>query len=314
LAKQIDNFIQLRRLSGTDYRSQTQRLRYFDSFLVKQGWSEHRITREIIDTYQECLEMLAPNTRSNRLSVVRQFCEYLARTDPHTYVPERIPTIHSLHVFQPYIFTLEQIRNLTAAASSLLPSGSLRPHTYRTLLGLLYSTGIRIGEALALNLEDFHEAEERLYIAQGKFRKARWVPLSSSTCRALRRYLELRLLRAPQSPNSPLFLNERKRRFAQVTVCHAFGCLLKQCGIPHDKRRGPRLHSFRHSFAVQRLLAWYRDGQDINSRLPLLATYMGHVNIESTRVYLRPTAELLGEVGNRFRRHYLQHVDPKGGN
>lgn len=314
LAKQIDNFIQLRRLSGTEYRSQTQRLRYFDSFLVKQGWSEQRITREIIDRYQESLEMLAPNTRSNRLSVVRQFCEYLSRTDPHTYVPERMQTIQSFQVFQPYIFTLEQIRNLTAAALSLLPPGSLRPHTYRTLLGLLYSTGVRIGEALALNLEDFHEAEERLYIAQGKFRKARWVPLSSSTCRALLRYLELRLLRDPQSPDSPLFLNERKRRLARVTVCHTFGRLLKQCGIPHDKRRGPRLHSLRYTFAVHRLLAWYRDGQDINARLPLLATYMGHVNIESTRVYLRPTAELLGEVGNRFRRHYLQHVDPKGGN
>jgi integrase len=222
--------------------------------------------------------------------------------------------MQSFQVFQPYILTLEQILNLTAAASSLLPSGSLRPHTYRTLLGLLYSTGIRIGEALALNLEDFREAEERLYIAQGKFRKARWVPLSPSACRALSRYLALRLLRDPQSPDSPLFLNERKRHFAYVTVCKTFGRLLKQCDIPHDKRRGPRLHSLRHTFAVHRLLAWYRDGQDINARLPLLATYMGHVNIESTRVYLRPTAELLGEVSDRFRRHYLEHIHPQGGN
>jgi site-specific recombinase XerD len=297
-----------------DYHSQGKLLKFFDSFLVKQGWNEPRIAREIIESYQKELERLMPSTRRNRLAVVRQFCEYLSRTDPLSYVPERVGGTQSFHAFQPYIFTLEQIRNLMAVASNLKPVDSLRPKAYRTLLGLLYSTGLRIDEALSLNLENIYEAEERLYIAQGKFRKARWVPLSSSTCGALQEYLELRLLRDLQSPDSPLFLNECKRRFNYVTVALTFRRLLKQCGIPHHKHRGPRLHSLRHSFAVHRLLAWYRDGQNINARLPFLATYMGHVGIDSTRVYLRPTAELLGEVSDRFRRHYLQHIDPEGEN
>jgi site-specific recombinase XerD len=88
--------------------------------------------------------------------------------------------------------------------------------------------------------------------------------------------------------------------------------LLKQCAIAHNKRTGPRIHDLRHTFAVHRLLAWYRDGADVNARLPWLATYMGHVDIASTHVYLHPTAELLEEVGRRFRSHYLQQVKTQG--
>jgi site-specific recombinase XerD len=313
LAQQMQRFIELRRLAGMDYRGQARSLGYFDSFLVKQSWSSSRVTPEITDRYQQELERLAPSGRQNRFGVVRQFCEYLSRTDPLSYVPERIRGAPATCGFEPYIFTLEQIQRLMAATSALQPASGLRPHGYRTLLGLLYSTGIRIGEALSLNMENVYETEERIYIARGKFRKARWIPLSSSTCRALQRYLKLRRLRVPRSPDSPLFLNDRKRRFDYRTVGWTFRSLLKRCGIPHDKLRGPRLHSLRHSFAVHRLLAWYRDGQAVNARLPLLATYMGHVSIDSTRIYLRPTAELLGEVSDRFRRHYLNHVEPRRG-
>lgn len=314
LADQIQRFIDLRRLSGTDYSSPARLLGYFDAFLVKYGCDEPRITREVIDRYHEEIQRLSLGSRKNRIGVVRQFCEYLSKTDSHTYVPEPGRRIRSDGAFRPYVFTLSQIRDLMAAASNLQPSGPLHPETCRTLIGLLYSTGIRIGEALALNLGSFCDAGERLYIAQGKFRKARWVPLSSSTCRAVQKYLEWRLLHAPRMQDSPLFLNRRRCRLKYATVSDAFGRLLKQCSIAYDKTRGPRLHSFRHSFAVYRLLAWYRDGKNINERLPFLATYMGHVNIGSTRVYLRPTAELLGEVSERFRQHYLHHVEPQGGN
>jgi site-specific recombinase XerD len=195
----------------------------------------------------------------------------------------------------------------------LPPSNSLRPHTYRTLLGLLYSTGIRIGEALALNLEDFQSAEQRLYIAQGKFRKARWVPLSASTSQALQQYLHKRFKMRPRSPDSPLLLNQRSSRLHHSTVHHTFQSLLRQCGIHHNPLTGPRIHDLRHTFAVQRLLAWYRDGQDVNARLPWLATYLGHVDIHSTQVYLQATPELIAQVNRRFYHHYLHRVKPQGG-
>ena len=164
-----------------------------------------------------------------------------------------------------------------------------------------------------MNREDFHSTESRLYIAEGKFRKARWVPLSASTCRALQQYLRQRLRRTPRSSDSPLFLNQRSRRLHPCTVNQTFHYLLRQCGILHPKHTGPRIHDLRHTFAVHRLLAWYRDGQDVNARLPWLATYMGHVDFQSTQVYLRATPELVEQVDRRFHNHYLHRVKPQGG-
>jgi site-specific recombinase XerD len=313
LAPQIRSFISLRQLSGTDYRSQALLLSYFDRFLTEENPDPPRITRQITDRYLRTLSHLAPRVRYNRLCVVRQLCRYLLRTDPLTYVPEPIRTIPSQAAHQPYIYSETEIGVLLAAAAELPPPGSLRPLTYRTLLGLLYSTGIRIGEALALNLENFLSAEERLYIAEGKFRKARWVPLCTSTSRALQAYLDRRLRIKPCSPDSPLLLNQSSRRLHQVTVNHTFRQLLRRCAIPRSKHAGPRMHDLRHTFAVHRLLAWYRDGQDVNARLPWLATYMGHVDIHSTQVYLRATPELTEEVARRFHDYYLHQIQAKGG-
>ena len=313
LAAQIQNFINLRRLSGTDYQSQAKLLGYFDRFLVEQHLSEPRITREITERYIESLSHLAPRTRYNRFCVVKQLCEYLARTNSEGYVPEPLKVIPSQGAHQPYIYSNSEIQALMAAASQLPHESSLRPHTYQTLLGVLYSTGIRIGEASALNLEHFHSQEQMLYIAEGKFRKARWVPLSGSTCRALEQYVCKRLQMSPRSPDSPLFLNQRSCQLHHCTVNQTFRQLLKQCGIHHSKHTGPRIHDIRHTFAVHRLLAWYRDGEDVNARLPWLATYMGHVDIHSTQVYLRATPELIEQVHRRFHNHYLHQVKSKGG-
>jgi site-specific recombinase XerD len=312
LASQIENFINLRRLSGTDYSSQIRLLEYFDHFLVEEGYSEPGLTRQITDHYQQSLCGLSPRTRGNRLCVVRQLSKYLARNDPKSYIPESLLMPSSHKAYQPFIFSHSQVRNLLDAASKLPPPGSLRPLTYRTLFGLLYSTGLRISEAINVNLEHFLVGEQRLFIAQGKFRKARWIVLSSSTCQALQQYLDRRLQKRPNTPEAPLLLNERHRRLGYAMVNPTFKYLLKQCSIADNNRSGPRLHDLRHTFAVHRLLAWYRNGEDVNARLPSLATYMGHVNISSTQVYLRPTAELLGEVHLRFHTHYLEKVELKG--
>jgi site-specific recombinase XerD len=242
LAPQIHRFIRLRQLSGTDYHSQAQLLGYFDRFLVEQGVNEPRMTAPITDRYLETLSHLTPRVQYNRFSVVRQLCQYLSRTDPLAYVPEPLKTLSPQVAHLPYIYPPSEISALLAAASELPPTGSLRPHTYRTLLGLLYSTGVRIGEALALNLEHFHRAESCLYIAQGKFRKARWVPLSASTARALQHYVDRRRRTPPRSPDAPLLLNQRSRRLHPGTVNHTFRQLLRHCGIPHPPHTGPRIH------------------------------------------------------------------------
>jgi site-specific recombinase XerD len=313
LGPQIRHFISLRQLSGTDYQSQALLLSYFDRFLSEEKLELPPITRQITDRYLQTLSHLSPRVRYNRFCVVRQLCLYLLRTDPLTYVPEPIRTIASQAAHQPYIYSEEEIGALLTAAAELPPPGSLRPLTYQTLLGLLYSTGIRIGEAMALNLEDFLGAEQRLYIAEGKFRKARWVPLCASTNQALQTYVGRRLRVKPRSPDSPLLLNQRSRRLHHVTVNQTFRRLLDRCAIPHGKHAGPRIHDLRHTFAVHRLLAWYRDGQDVNARLPWLATYLGHVDIHSTQVYLRATPELTEEVARRFHEYYLHQIRTNGG-
>lgn len=312
LADPIEKFIRLRRLSGTNYHSQARLLGYFDCFLVTQQVHQPRITRPITEDYRQSLLGLAPRTQANRFCVVRQFCKYLTGTDPLSYIPEPLRLPSSRRAHRPRIFTHEEVCALLAAASRLAPPGSLRPHTYRVLLGLLYSSGLRIGEAMALNIEHFFPAEQRLYIAEGKFRKARWVALSASTTSALQQYVERRMGKAPNTPDSPLLLNERRKRLCHPTVRQTFMHLLQECAIPWTRRDGPRLHDLRHTFAVHRLLGWYRDGADVNALLPALATYMGHVDISSTQVYLQPTAELLREVDRRFHNHYLKHLASKG--
>jgi len=312
LAAQISAFIALRRLSGTDYDSQARMLQYVDRFLVDQDIQEPCITREIWDGYRDSLEGLARRTQANRMCVLRQLCEYLARTDPPYFIPEPVHSPPSRGAHRAYIFTHEQVGALLSAASTLPPPGSLRPETYHTLFGLLYSTGIRIGEAFGLNIEHFFSEKRRLYIAEGKFRKSRWIVLSAYTTEALSRYVMRRMTREPNSPESPLLLNERRRRLCHPTVRKGFMDVLHACGIPWNRQAGPRIHDWRHTFAVHRLLAWYRDGEDVNARLPALATYMGHVDISSTQVYLQPTAELLGEVDRRFHDHFLNHVISKG--
>ncbi len=312
LAVPIRRFIQLRQLSGTDYQAQARLLMYFDRFLVAQKLTGPRLGRVLIEAYEKTLSHLAPRGRANRMCVVRQLCQYLSRSDPLTYVPEALRTPSSQATFVPYIYSAEEVRALLAAAARLPPAGALRGPTYQTLLGLLYSTGLRIGEAMALNLADCHRDDARLYIAQGKFRKARWVPLSLSTAAALWRYLDQRRHSRPHAPDTPLFLNQRGHRLRHCTVNHCWHDLLQQCGITRQAHKRPRLHDLRHTFAVHRLLAWYRDGHDINARLAWLATYMGHVDIRSTQVYLHPTAELLEQVNGRFHRHYLHHVTTQG--
>jgi site-specific recombinase XerD len=312
LAARMQRFVDLRRLSGTDYGSQARLLGYVDRFLVQHDFCQSYLTREIADRYQQSLALLAQRSKENRMSVLRQFCEYLATDNPQSYVPRLMKTIQPRGAHPPYIYHLSQLRALMAAAHGLPPPGSLRPHTYRTLLGLVYSTGLRIGEAMALTLQDVDPNSQRLYIAEGKFRKARWVALSESTTRALERYLDKRIKIAPRGPDSPLLLNECRRHLCHPTVNMTFRGLLQKCGIAHHKRTGPRIHDLRHTFAVHRLLAWYRDGQDVNARLPALATYMGHVDISSTRIYLQPTAELLQQVNRRLRDHYLKNIRTEG--
>jgi integrase len=314
LAEPIQRFIELHQISGSDYYSQGQLLGAFDRFAAEQVPPRPaQLSQALVQAYQARLAGLAPGTQANYWSVVCQLCRYLAARDPRVYVPEPLSPRRARVRRRPYIYPTEQIQALLGAAAALPPSDSLRPHTEQTLLGLLYCTGLRIGEAIALRLDDFQASQQRLFVAAGKFHKARWIALAPSVCQALSRYLERRLAFRPAPAQAPLFINLRGRALHHCTVIHDFHRLLDACGIARGGPTSPRLHDLRHTFAVHRLLAWYRQGEDLNARLPALATYLGHVNIASTRYYLQPTAELLGACAQRFHTLYREQVQPPGG-
>jgi integrase len=311
LSDSLASFVRLRRAAGLDYSCQAKLLIYFDRFLVEQGHCQPAISRELIESYQQKISYLCPRGQSNRFSVVRQFCQYIAVRDPSHFVPDSLRFVASKNARVPYIYTSEQIHDLLGAAAQLNPAQSLRPLTYKTLIGLLYTSGIRIGEAMDLNLEDFDPERRRLFIREGKFRKDRWVWLSQSTGDALLTYVTERLGEHGDPPDAPLFINLKKRRLKHPTVWQAFHQLLAACNIVCTPEGGPRIHDLRHTFAVHRLLQWYRAGQNINAKLPGLATHMGHVDIQSTQVYLQATTELIEQVDQRFYTYFTNHVKPQ---
>jgi len=263
LADRFMDFVAFRRSGGADYFGQARGLSYFDRFLCQQSFAGSYPSREILDQYVTSLSRLNPNTRVNRLSVVRQFCMYLRQFEPQCYLPEPTARTGQKLSRTPYIFTDDEIKALLVAARHLSPPGSLRPMTFYILFGLLYTTGLRVGEAIALDLADVDLARQRLYIHKGKFRKSRWVPMSASTCSVLQRYIQERTRIFSAAPPHPLFVNLQGRRFFRQMVYTAYRQALNRCHLRGGKgEQGPCLHDLRHSYACHRLAAAYRQGED----------------------------------------------------
>ncbi len=313
LADRFVDFITFRRSSGADYRGRARALSYFDRFLSQQGSNGSYPTREIFSRYEISLNYLNPNTRASRLSVVRQFCLYLRQFEPQCYVPEPGARTGQKFSRTPHIFAIDEIKALLVAAHHLSPQVSLRSMTFFTLFGLLYTTGLRVGEVMALDLSDADLGRQLLYVHKSKFRKSRWVPMSASTCSKLQCYIQERTRIFSATPQDPLFVNLRGGRLSRQVVYMAFRQALSRCGLRGGRGNpGPCLHDLRHGYTCNRLAAAYRRGEDVNALLPALATYLGHVCITYTQVYLRATAELLEMANQRFHNNFLQNVLKKG--
>jgi site-specific recombinase XerD len=193
---------------------------------------------------------------------------------------------------------------LEAAAQPVHAATLIQPHTLRLLLLLLYGTGLRAGEALRLRGCDVDLRKHLLTIWDTKFFKSRLVPIGTELCQALSRYQTDRMRPLANGDRSVFFVTRRGRAISLGRLEAAFTRLLRQThvGQGHPGHR-PRPHDLRATFAVHRLIAWYREGADVQVRLPLLATYLGHVNVSATSVYLTMTTELLVEASVRFERY-----------
>jgi integrase/recombinase XerD len=241
------------------------------------------------------------NYLSRRLRAVRGFARYLHALDPACEIPpiELLPA--SKHRPAPYLYRDEEIVALMAAAGALRPP--LRAATFRTLIGLLACTGLRIGEAIGLDRGDFDPANQLVTVRDSKFGKSREVLLHPSAVRALDEYGEIRDRLCPHPKERSFFITTRGTRLCHPTIYQPFRALLHQAGIRHQSPpRRVRIHDLRHSFAVTTLLGWHRDGGDVASRMPLLSTYMGHVDPAATYWYLSAAPELLHLAADRLER------------
>jgi len=209
----------------------------------------------------------------------------------------------------PYVYTRPEIRRLLdATARFATPQFRMAPSTFRALLLVLYGTGLRIGEALALTLADVDLAAAVLTVRDSKFYKTRLVPLGPDLLAAVRVYAAGRRARRwPQGAAAAFFVDRRGAPLRVNNVQRAFGRLRASAGVVRTDgaRQQPRLHDFRHTMAVHRLTAWYRTGADVQHLLPSLATYLGHLDLAATQRYLTMTPELLQEAARRFAAYAL---------
>jgi integrase len=238
---------------------------------------------------------------SYRLSVVRCFAAYLFAFDPRTEVPPADLLASRPHRATPFLYSNSEIAALIVAAASLRT-----PHriaTYRTLIGLLAVTGVRVGEAIGLDVGDFDAKNGLLVIRNAKFGKSRELPLHPTARDALCKYLRRRDRPRSSTDVPAVFVSTAGTRLLYTNVQCTFHRLVRRVGLkPRSASCRPRLHDLRHTFAVQTVLDGYRESADSEGRLALLSTYLGHVDPARTYWYLSAAPELLQLAGERLER------------
>lgn len=235
---------------------------------------------------------------SRRMLVARIFARHMAIFDSATEVPPADILSAYYSRTTPHLYTDEQVTDLMAATRCLRPE--LRRRTYQTVIGLLSVTGLRTGELRRLNTADVDLAGGVILIKDTKFGKSRDVALHSSTTTALTEYIHDRDRLRISTTTPALFISGRGTRLSASDLDQTFGRLRQATGIITTGSRPPRLHDFRHTFATATLLDWYRSGADVQASLPLLSTYLGHVDPKSTYWYLTGTPELLELAADRI--------------
>jgi integrase len=303
LRKGIRDYLVLRRGLGFKLVKHGVGLDEFASFLERKG-SAH-ITSELALEWATLPAHHQPCQWTARLTIVRGFAQYWSATDPVTEVPPLGLLPYRPARARPYFYSAQEILRLLKAAKTRPSCDPLRPWTYYCVFGLLAVTGLRLSEALNLRAKDLDWSEGILTIRGSKFGKSRLVPLHASVCKVLADYAKRRDRRFGAYAEAHFFVNKNGNRLDKGEVHRTFYALSRKIGLRAvDASRGPRLHDFRHRFAVQTLLRWYRNGKDPKRCLPILSTYLGHAHVTDTYWYLTGTPELLGAAGKRLEKRW----------
>lgn len=286
----VDRYLQWKRALGRGYFGVERVLLSLLQFIDDHAAAD--LDQNLFDAWSKSFAELTANVRRNRQREVRNFCLYRRRTEPNCFVPDANRFPRPCPHCAPVIFGPDEVARMLAIAEQqhATPCSPLLPAVLRLAVTLLYTAGLRRGELLRLTLADADPTEGVLRIRESKFHKSRFVPLSLDACRELRAYLRRRLM-PPLSaaPDSPLLCNCSRglRAYTGTGLSRGLQLLFRSANVQSTDGRRPRIHDFRHSFAVQALLRWYRQDADVQSNLPKLAMYMGHVSIVSTAYYLR---------------------------
>jgi len=299
LAERMLDFISFKRMQGYDYTASAGYLRRFDAFLSSRPEFGQGLYAQEVDDYRAGIRNLSRPSRSGRLSVVRQFSLYLCAFTPQSFVVPKhyVPRQPRSIRFCP--LSPDQVSEVMEAIGR--SAGGLRADCIRFCIGLLYCTGLRVSEALALNLADVDLGQATLHVRQGKFRKERLVPLSPSVVAAMRQWLSRRALYAGQGRSEPLLVVAWNQRLNGCQAYRAFRRACARCGF--DTQPSTRLHDLRHNYACRCIAVWREAQEDVDALLPVLSNVMGHVDFHATQVYIHKDPGALRAAGLRFHRH-----------
>jgi integrase/recombinase XerD len=292
LMSAVDTYLAVRRTAGFELRLVEYYLRGFARFASAHG-DTHVAAQTAIDW---ATIGASEADRYRRLTIVIRFARFMHAEDPRHEIPPADVFSGRRQRPIPYIFSDQEIQRVIACARQLGPTGSLRPHTYSTLFGLLAVTGMRTSEVRALQLGDI--TPDGLVIRESKFKKSRLVPLHQTTWEALNRYLNRRRRVAGDDPH--LFVSCRGGKLSPTVVAETFHDVLQAAPIP-DKPSGrrPRLMDLRHSFAVKALTLCPDDRDQVGQPMLALSTYLGHSKVESTFWYLESVPQLMANIARR---------------
>ena len=303
LRRAVENYLTMRRSLGFKLRDMGHNLHHFVSFMEQQGASV--ITVELALRWAKQPQDVQPAHWAARLGFVRSFARYWSAIDPRTEIPPMGLLPHRAKRAKPYIYSNEEIEQLLNAAKNLPPSTSLRPWTYYTLFGLLAVTGMRISEVIHLEYGDVDLDQMLLTIRLTKFNKSRLIPLHPTTVKKIKLYLQRRDQLYPSPTTSRFFLSNQGTPLTDYIVRWTFVKLSHKIGLRKvGDHFGPRIHDLRHRFAVTTLLYWYRTGVDVEQRLPVLSTYLGHAHVTDTYWYLSAIPELLALTKDRLEKRW----------
>lgn len=308
LAGEMKRFVDHKRVLGRRFDTEEGALRLFDRYLVEQGiGATGSVTAPVIDAFVASRPRQRSRSFNHLVGVLRRFFRWLVAREVIDRSPVHCPTRRGSNQRIPFILAPHEVRQLLKLAASLpeVPGTVVRGRTYHAVFAMLYSLGLRVGEVCRLNIQDFDRYRQLLVIRETKFGKNRLVPFGPRVGKMLDGYLSLRRARSERTNgDAPLFSTGAGHRLRRQQIGKVFRQLRSSLGLVLPLEASPpRVHDLRHSFAVGTLLRWYRSGINPAQRLLQLSTFLGHVQPESTAVYLTITSELLRVAGSRFEEH-----------